>query len=135
MTAPAIRIRGLSKSFTLHHQGGVRLPVLHGVDLDVAAGEAVVLHGPSGAGKSSLLRCLYGNYLADAGSIEVRGSTSRAPTRARFWRCAATPWATSASSCARSRACPPSGWWRSRPSTPASRPRSRSIGRAACWAA
>jgi alpha-D-ribose 1-methylphosphonate 5-triphosphate synthase subunit PhnL len=75
MTDHAIRIRGLSKSFTLHHQGGVRLPVLDAVDLDVAPGEAVVLHGPSGAGKSSLLRCLYGNYLADAGSIEVRAAS------------------------------------------------------------
>jgi alpha-D-ribose 1-methylphosphonate 5-triphosphate synthase subunit PhnL len=75
MIDPAIRIRGLTKSFTLHHQGGVRLPVLDAVDLDVAPGEAVVLHGPSGTGKSSLLRCLYGNYLADAGSIEVRRPT------------------------------------------------------------
>jgi alpha-D-ribose 1-methylphosphonate 5-triphosphate synthase subunit PhnL len=34
----------------------------------------VVLRGPSGAGKSSLLRCLYGNYLAQSGVIQVRGA-------------------------------------------------------------
>jgi alpha-D-ribose 1-methylphosphonate 5-triphosphate synthase subunit PhnL len=73
MTDPVIDIRALAKSFTLHHQGGVRLPVLQAVDLAVAPGESVVLRGPSGAGKSSLLRCLYGNYLADAGAIWVHG--------------------------------------------------------------
>jgi len=70
---PAISIRGLRKSFTLHLRGGVRLDALRGVDLDVHAGECVVLRGPSGAGKSSLMRCVYGNYGADAGSIVIRG--------------------------------------------------------------
>jgi len=73
MTDLMIDVAGLSKSFTLHQQGGVRLPVLDRVDLRVGAGECVVLRGPSGAGKSSLLRCLYGNYLADTGSVRVRG--------------------------------------------------------------
>jgi alpha-D-ribose 1-methylphosphonate 5-triphosphate synthase subunit PhnL len=83
---PMIDVRGLSKAFTLHHQGGVRLPVLDATDLRVATGECVVLRGPSGAGKSSLLRCLYGNYLAQAGEVHVRGSdgwvdVARAPAR------------------------------------------------------
>ena len=69
-----IDVRGLAKAFTLHHQGGARLPVLDATDLQVAAGECVVLRGPSGAGKSSLLRCIYGNYLAQAGEVHVRGS-------------------------------------------------------------
>nr|WP_207168741.1 phosphonate C-P lyase system protein PhnL [Rhodovibrio sodomensis] len=69
-----IDVRGLSKTFTLHHQGGVRLAVLDATDLQVAGGECVVLRGPSGAGKSSLLRCLYGNYLAQSGTIQVRGA-------------------------------------------------------------
>lgn len=69
-----IDVRGLSKAFTLHHQGGVQLGVLDATDLQVAAGECVVLRGPSGAGKSSLLRCLYGNYLAQSGKIQVRGA-------------------------------------------------------------
>jgi alpha-D-ribose 1-methylphosphonate 5-triphosphate synthase subunit PhnL len=63
---------GLSKQFVLHLQGGVRLPVLRHVDLDVSAGECVALVGPSGAGKSTLLRSLYGNYRAGGGHIYVR---------------------------------------------------------------
>jgi alpha-D-ribose 1-methylphosphonate 5-triphosphate synthase subunit PhnL len=69
-----LRAVGISKTFTLHPQGGVQIPALHKVDLDVSRGECIVLVGPSGAGKSSLLRCLYGNYLASAGTIYVRGS-------------------------------------------------------------
>jgi alpha-D-ribose 1-methylphosphonate 5-triphosphate synthase subunit PhnL len=68
----AMRAEGLGKSFTLHLQGGVTLPVLHGVDLVVAPGECVALAGPSGAGKSTLMRCLYGNYGAEAGRILIR---------------------------------------------------------------
>src|ERR1700731_2471507 len=67
-----LRAAGISKTFTLHAQGGVQIPALHRVDLEVSRGECVVLVGPSGAGKSSLLRCLYGNYLASAGTIHVR---------------------------------------------------------------
>jgi alpha-D-ribose 1-methylphosphonate 5-triphosphate synthase subunit PhnL len=72
MTEPMLRTVGLTKSFTLHLRGGLRLPVLGGIDLAVAAGECVVLAGPSGAGKSTLLRSLYGNYRADTGGIFVR---------------------------------------------------------------
>ena len=66
-----ISVRGLAKTFVLHNQGGVELPVLKHVDLDVAAGECVALHGPSGAGKSTLLKCLYGNYRLSGGSVRV----------------------------------------------------------------
>lgn len=68
----AISVRGLGKGFTLHLQGGVRLPVLSGISLDVAAGECVAFAGPSGAGKTTLLRSLYGTYRADTGAILVR---------------------------------------------------------------
>jgi alpha-D-ribose 1-methylphosphonate 5-triphosphate synthase subunit PhnL len=67
-----LRTRGLAKSFTLHLRGGLRMPVLSAVDLDVHAGTCVVLSGPSGVGKSTLLRSLYGNYRADSGAILVR---------------------------------------------------------------
>jgi alpha-D-ribose 1-methylphosphonate 5-triphosphate synthase subunit PhnL len=67
-----LEVEGLGKSFTLHLQGGLTLPVLRGEALDVRAGECVALTGPSGAGKSTLMRCLQGNYGADAGSILVR---------------------------------------------------------------
>ena len=69
---PALRTEGLSKAFTLHLQGGARIPVLGEVDLAVHAGECVALWGPSGAGKSTLMRCLYGNYGAGAGRIVLR---------------------------------------------------------------
>jgi alpha-D-ribose 1-methylphosphonate 5-triphosphate synthase subunit PhnL len=71
MTA-MLRTQGLAKSFTLHLRGGLRMPVLAGVDLEVQAGECIVLSGPSGIGKSTLLRSLYGNYRADGGAILVR---------------------------------------------------------------
>lgn len=66
-----LHAKGLSKTFTLHTQGGTRLPVFEEIDLEVRAGECVCLHGPSGAGKSTLLRSLYANYKPDAGSILV----------------------------------------------------------------
>jgi alpha-D-ribose 1-methylphosphonate 5-triphosphate synthase subunit PhnL len=77
MSEPLLRTEALAKSFTLHLRGGLRLPVLDGVDLSVEAGACVVLSGPSGAGKSTLLRSLYGNYRADTGRILLRhlGST------------------------------------------------------------
>ncbi len=72
MSDVALEVRGLGKTFTLHVQGGVKLPVLSGVSLSVHPGECVVLADPSGAGKSTLLRCIYGNYLAQAGEVLVR---------------------------------------------------------------
>ena len=73
MTPPlAIETRGLVKGFILHAQGHLRLPVLAGIDLQVAAGECLLLDGPSGAGKSTLMRTLYGNYRPDRGQILLR---------------------------------------------------------------
>jgi alpha-D-ribose 1-methylphosphonate 5-triphosphate synthase subunit PhnL len=67
-----LHARGLSKTFTLHTQGGIRLPVFEGINLEVKAGECVCLHGPSGSGKSTLLRSLYANYKPQSGSVMVR---------------------------------------------------------------
>ncbi len=68
---PSLRVNGLAKSFVVHAQGDLALPVLQGVAMAASPGECVALVGPSGAGKSTLLRCLYGNYRADSGSILV----------------------------------------------------------------
>jgi len=67
-----IRVENVSKAFTLHLRGGVRLDVVRDVSFEVGEGECVVLGGPSGAGKSSLLKMIYGNYRCDAGTILVR---------------------------------------------------------------
>jgi len=72
VSAEALEIRDVEKTFTLHVQGGLRLPVLRRVSLAVAAGECVVLTDPSGAGKSTLLRAAYGNYVVQTGHILVR---------------------------------------------------------------
>ena len=72
MTAPAIALEGVSKTFRLHLRGGIRLPVVDAVSFTVAPGEAVVLGGPSGAGKSSVLKMIYGSYRCDGGRILVR---------------------------------------------------------------
>jgi polar amino acid transport system ATP-binding protein len=65
-SAGDLRVEGLRKSFGGHE-------VLKGIDLDVAAGEVVVVFGRSGSGKSTLLRCI--NFLEEpsSGIIEVAG--------------------------------------------------------------
>lgn len=68
--APLIRIRGLAKSY---HRGTQDIPVLLGIDLDVAAGDFVALMGPSGSGKSTLLNLIAGIDKPSAGTIEIAG--------------------------------------------------------------
>src|SRR5579875_1356181 len=48
-------------------------PVLAGVDLDVAAGDVVLVRGANGAGKTSLLRACAGLLRVVAGEAEVLG--------------------------------------------------------------
>jgi alpha-D-ribose 1-methylphosphonate 5-triphosphate synthase subunit PhnL len=67
-----IEISNAEKTFTMHLQGGVRLPVVRGVNFEVHPGECVVLSGPSGAGKSSILKMIFGNYRCDGGCIGIR---------------------------------------------------------------
>ena len=68
-----IKVSGISKSFTLHNQGGAVIDVLVDAGFSVVPGECVALTGVSGAGKSTLMRMIYGNYLAGSGSILVGG--------------------------------------------------------------
>ncbi|WP_067335695.1 phosphonate C-P lyase system protein PhnL [Stappia indica] len=70
--AVAVRASALSKSFRMHLQGGLELPVVEGASFEVHSGECVVLGGPSGAGKSSILKMLYGNYAATGGEVLIR---------------------------------------------------------------
>jgi phospholipid/cholesterol/gamma-HCH transport system ATP-binding protein len=61
-----IRVRGLKKKLGAKQ-------VLDGVDLDIEAGETVVVMGRSGSGKSVLLKHIIGLMTPDEGSIEVEG--------------------------------------------------------------
>ena len=72
MNTPVLTLQGVSKRFTLHHQHAAELRVLDQVDLDLHAGECLVLDGPSGMGKSTLLKLVYANYRASSGTITLR---------------------------------------------------------------
>src|SRR5687767_15219084 len=76
MTA-MIDITNAEKTFMMHLQGGVELPVVRGVSFHVEPGECAVLVGPSGAGKSSILKMIFGSYRCDRGQILVRRGTQR----------------------------------------------------------
>ncbi|SAL33738.1 ABC transporter [Caballeronia cordobensis] len=53
-------------------------PVLNGIDLTVARGQAVSIIGPSGSGKSTILRCINGLATPHRGSIHIDGIDVRA---------------------------------------------------------
>ena len=55
--APAFQATGLNK---IYHTGETEVQALRGVDLDIPAGEILVLLGPSGSGKSTLLNIVGG---------------------------------------------------------------------------
>lgn len=66
MTAPAITVRGIEKSYK-------DLQVLRGVDFDVAPGSIFALLGSNGAGKTTMVRILSTLLTADAGAAAVDG--------------------------------------------------------------
>jgi putative ABC transport system ATP-binding protein len=80
--------RDVRKSYGV---GQRRQPILHGIDLSVAAGETVYLTGPSGSGKTTLLSILGCILTPDGGSVQVLGeevarmdSRQRAAFRQRY---------------------------------------------------
>lgn len=74
MAAPAIRIRGLTKSYG-------DLQAVRGIDLEVAEGEVFALLGPNGAGKTTTVEILEGHRSRTSGEVAVLGYDPEASDR------------------------------------------------------
>ena len=68
--ATLVSIRDLHKAY---RRGAETVDVLHGLDLDIEAGDFAALMGPSGSGKTTLLNLIGGLDSPTSGAIEVAG--------------------------------------------------------------
>ena len=68
--APIIEVEGLRKVFRF---GGVDVPALRGVSLEIESGEFAAVLGPSGSGKSTLFHVIGGMLAPTSGSVRVGG--------------------------------------------------------------
>jgi lipoprotein-releasing system ATP-binding protein len=75
-----ISCRGLCKTYS---QGSLNVPVLNGIDLDVARGERIAIVGASGSGKSTLLHLLGGLDNSTGGSVKILGEDIQAMNERR----------------------------------------------------
>jgi putative ABC transport system ATP-binding protein len=71
--APAETVFAARNITKIYHMGEVDVHALRGVDLELHAGEFVVLLGPSGSGKSTLLNILGGLDVPSTGQVFYRG--------------------------------------------------------------
>jgi len=68
---PAIRTRGVTRDFMA---GSQPITVLHGIDVDIRAGELTYLVGESGSGKTTLISIMCGILYPTKGEVEVFGT-------------------------------------------------------------
>lgn len=88
MNSPlAIDLRAVTKTYD---NGGLKVPVLHGIDLQIEHGEYVAIMGPSGSGKSTLMnivgcldRATTGTYVLDGENVEQLSDNDLAGLRLR----------------------------------------------------
>ncbi|MEM9160576.1 MAG: ATP-binding cassette domain-containing protein, partial [Verrucomicrobiota bacterium] len=64
-----LEVKNLKKNFLLHILNEKNIDALDDINFEMEKGQIMGLTGKSGSGKSSLMKCLYGTYLVNEGSI------------------------------------------------------------------